>query len=189
MSHGFSEHLGLYHALGNAFRDQDVVLFGHDHIGHGKSDGKRVYIESVDQYVDDVYLHCAEMRRRYPGAPLFAVGHSMGGMILLRACLNHPDLFKGVVLQGPLIIPGPSLGPLDARINFWTYVPTSLALGLLDIVNPEMVLGHNVLSLVTSDDEMKSMLKKDELRWTGGVKVGTISTTLKATKYYSDIFS
>jgi acylglycerol lipase len=62
MSHGFSEHLGLYNLLGKAFQGRDVVLFGHDHIGHGKSDGKRVYIESVDQYVDDMYQHCKVMQ-------------------------------------------------------------------------------------------------------------------------------
>jgi alpha-beta hydrolase superfamily lysophospholipase len=113
-----------------------------------------------------------DIKQKYPGVPIFAIGHSMGGMIVLRACLNHPTLFRGVVLQGPLIIPGFSIGPLDARVNFYTYVPASLLLGLLDIINPEMVLGGNVLSTVTSDEEMKSMLRKDDLRWTRGVKVG-----------------
>lgn len=171
MSHGFSEHLGLYHLLGNAFQAHDIVLFGHDHVGHGRSDGKRVYVESVDQYVDDLFLHCKDMQRSYPHSPLFAIGHSMGGMIVLRACLNHATLFKGVILQGPLVIPGPPLGPFDARVNFWTYLPTSLFLGALDVINPEMVLGQGVLSLVTGDEEMKTMLRKDALRWMGGVKV------------------
>ena len=74
-------------------------------------------------------------------------------------------------VQGPLVIPGPPLGPLDARVNFWTYVPTSLFLGALDVINPEMVLGQGVLSWVTGDEEMKTMLRKDGLRWTSGVKV------------------
>ena len=48
-------------------------------------------------------------------------------------------------VQGPLVIPGPPLGPFDARVNFWTYVPTSLFLGALDVINPEMVLGQVTL--------------------------------------------
>ena len=33
-------------------------MFGHDHVGHGASEGKRVYIENVEQYVDDIIEHC-----------------------------------------------------------------------------------------------------------------------------------
>ena len=34
-------------------------MFGHDHVGHGASQGKRAYIEDVDHYVDDVLEHCS----------------------------------------------------------------------------------------------------------------------------------
>ena len=44
------------------------------------------------------------MQRRYPHSPLFAIGHSMGGMIVLRACLNHSTLFKGVILQASVTV-------------------------------------------------------------------------------------
>ena len=39
-----------------------MVVFGHDHIGHGESDGSRAYIENVDHYVDDVITHCMRMQ-------------------------------------------------------------------------------------------------------------------------------
>lgn len=39
-----------------------MVVFGHDHIGHGESDGSRAYIENVDHYVDDVITHCMKMQ-------------------------------------------------------------------------------------------------------------------------------
>ena len=39
-----------------------MVVFGHDHMGHGESDGSRAYIEDVDHYVDDVITHCMKMQ-------------------------------------------------------------------------------------------------------------------------------
>ena len=42
-----------------------MVVFGHDHIGHGESDGSRAYIENVDHYVDDVITHCMKMQVIY----------------------------------------------------------------------------------------------------------------------------
>ena len=33
----------------------------------------------------------------------------MGGMIALRAVLRHPGFFTGMVLNGPLIVPGPQV--------------------------------------------------------------------------------
>ena len=39
----------------------------------------------------------------------------MGGMIALRAVLRHPGFFSGMILNGPLIVPGPQIGPIDFR--------------------------------------------------------------------------
>ena len=89
--------------------ERGLIVFGHDHVGHGSSHGKRVYIESVDHYVDDVVHHCLIMKEKHHDLPLFIVGHSMGGMIAIRTVLRYPHLFKGMVLNGPLIVPGPQV--------------------------------------------------------------------------------
>ena len=46
---------------------------------------------------------------KHPDLPLFLIGHSMGGMIALRAVLRHPGFFTGMILNGPLIVPGPQV--------------------------------------------------------------------------------
>ena len=98
-------------------------MFGHDHVGHGASQGKRAYIEDVDHYVDDVIEHCSlqkvakrmkkntysSLKEKHPNLPLFLIGHSMGGMIAIRVVVRYPKMFQGMILNGPLVIPGPQV--------------------------------------------------------------------------------
>jgi len=41
------------------------------------SDGHRVHVESIDDYVNDILNHIQLMREEHPQIPIFAVGHSM----------------------------------------------------------------------------------------------------------------
>ncbi|TRY64199.1 hypothetical protein TCAL_15175 [Tigriopus californicus] len=171
ISHGFSEHLGLYEHVGRTLAQNNILAFGHDHVGHGRSEGIRAYVESVDEYVNDLMDHCKIAKREYGNVPLFLLGHSMGGMVVLRAGLLYPGFFRGIVFQGPLIIPGPQLGPIDFRLSWWKTIPVGVVLRLMDWVDPEMILGGVAMNLITRDEDMKKMLKDDGLRWEGGCKV------------------
>lgn len=171
LAHGFSEHLGQYHEVAQHLCENQFYVFGHDHIGHGKSDGKRAYIESVDHFTEDVIQHCTLIKEEHPTLKMFIVGHSMGGMITIRAALKHKEFFDGIVLNGPLIIPGPQILGMDLRSTpLKTFIGRSV-LGLLSWVMPEQTLGGGDLNRVTRDQEMVETLSKDELRWTGGCKV------------------
>ena len=64
-------------------------MFGHDHQGHGKSEGKRAFVETADDYVQDVLRHCGEVKAEYPGLPMFIYGHSMGGMITVSTVIRQ----------------------------------------------------------------------------------------------------
>jgi len=171
LSHGFSEHLGLYTEIGNLLAGRGMIVFGHDHIGHGESEGKRAYIENVDHYVDDVIQHCMLMQDKYPNLPLFLIGHSMGGMIAVRAVLRHPGFFKGMILNGPLIVPGPQIGPIDFRSTPIRTFISKTVLQLLSWIIPNVPIGRPNLNIITSDKQAQAMMSKDALRWTGGCKV------------------
>jgi len=162
ISHGFGEHLGWYDELAQRLISKGVLVFGHDHMGHGRSEGPRAIVDSVDQYVQDIYLHCAQVKREHSGLPLFLYGHSMGGMVALSAILKNSSFFKGMILEGPLIVPDPS-----------EVTPVKILLGrLLSSILPEMQLGKIRVEQVTSDKEVQAKLTGDKLRWTGGCKLG-----------------
>ena len=53
-------------------------------VGHGKSEGDRVYVETFDTYVLDVIQHVEKMKQEYPDIPCLLMGHSMVSVIMYR---------------------------------------------------------------------------------------------------------
>nr|ACO12076.1 Monoglyceride lipase [Lepeophtheirus salmonis] len=176
ISHGFTEHSKYYNEIASFLNAKGLYCFGHDHIGHGKSSGNRTFINSIDEFVDDVILHINIPRKDndYSSIPLFLLGHSMGGMIALRATLMYPDMFKGVVFVGPLIIPGPNFGRLDFRVNSRRAPIVRSFLKVLDTFNPEFIIGKIQLEKVSRDKDLREFMTNDDLKWNKGAKVRTI---------------
>ena len=90
----------------------------------------------------------------------------------IRAAISHPRFFRGMVLVGPLVIPGPTVfGVLDFRVTPFRAIPVRLFLTMLDIWNPQLVLGCVDYDLVTREESVKKLMAGDLLRWQGGTKV------------------
>ena len=89
LCHGYAERLIPYYTqLAEEGRKRGLLCFGHDHVGHGQSEGERVQVGDMAEYVDPVITHCKAMTDKYPNTPLFIVGHSMGGLITLLTILK-----------------------------------------------------------------------------------------------------
>ena len=132
LCHGFGEHLGWYDGLATQLAKLGLLVFGHDHQGHGRSEGRRAYIDTVDEFVSDVLRHSVEMKVELQGLPMFLYGHSMGGMIAVASVMKNPSFFSGLILEGALIIPDPH-----------EVTPTRLLLGrIISPILPEMQMGR-----------------------------------------------
>jgi acylglycerol lipase len=57
------------------------------------------------------------IRKEYPNAPLFIVGHSMGSIIAMNLVENHPEGIKGVVLSGSGSYYGPNTKKSDILMS------------------------------------------------------------------------
>jgi alpha-beta hydrolase superfamily lysophospholipase len=82
------------------------VVYGFDLRGHGRSPGPRGYISSWADYRTDVKAFLGMIREQdtlSAGRPLFLMGHSMGGLIVLQYALHHPDGLRGVIASGPIL--------------------------------------------------------------------------------------
>jgi len=98
--HGFAEHSGRYLNVVNQLNPLGYVIYANDHRGHGKSDGKRNYVDYFDQYIEDEKKLYDLIKINHPSLPVFMLGHSMGSLIALDFTNKYESLLRGLVLSG-----------------------------------------------------------------------------------------
>jgi len=103
LAHGYGEHIGRYEHVAAALVANGAVVYGVDHVGHGKSAGERVLIADFERVVDDLHQVARRARAEHPGLPVVLIGHSMGGLIAARYAQRYGDSLTAVVLSGPLV--------------------------------------------------------------------------------------
>ncbi len=114
--HGLGEHSGRYTTLVERLLARGFGVDAFDHRGHGRSEGRRADIESMDTLAADVRSRIAAVRADHPGRPLVLLGHSMGGAVALWVAMSDPALVDALVLSAPAVGADPSVPPLQLRM-------------------------------------------------------------------------
>jgi len=101
--HGQGEHSGRYAHVAAALNAAGYDVASGDLPGHGRSGGLRGHIDRFGDYVDVVASWIEDARERRPDAPLFLLGHSVGGLIAARLLQTSPlaGVLSGAVLTSP----------------------------------------------------------------------------------------
>jgi alpha-beta hydrolase superfamily lysophospholipase len=81
--HGLGEHVERYDPLALRLAAAGWRVVGHDHRGHGRSEGARGVLPRADALLRDLSRVIDAMRSRR-GGPTVLLGHSMGGAIAAR---------------------------------------------------------------------------------------------------------
>jgi acylglycerol lipase len=127
--HGFAEHIRRYDQVFCAWAARGFGVFAYDQRGFGrtaldekhKSKDSKYGKTSLDSQLEDVKWAAGEAKKKWPGVPLFLMGYSMVGCVLiilskLRLMMNqggataltyctqvHDVPFAGVLAIGPLL--------------------------------------------------------------------------------------
>ncbi|MFP4024715.1 MAG: lysophospholipase [Thiohalospira sp.] len=99
--HGFGEYSERYNHWAKLLGGQGYAVHAIDYRGHGKSDGRRGYINSFDDFLSDIDVLVQESKKLYPGIPQFIYGHSLGGNIVTNYLIKRENNFKGAVISSP----------------------------------------------------------------------------------------
>jgi alpha-beta hydrolase superfamily lysophospholipase len=109
--HGLGEHSGRYGAFATTLAEHGTSVFSFDLRGHGRSGGTRGDVDAFPRYLEDLLGMEQVMARQVPeGVPGFLMGHSMGGLIVLRRLQVFRGSWAGAIFSAPwLATPLPGL--------------------------------------------------------------------------------
>ncbi|HJT43714.1 MAG TPA: alpha/beta fold hydrolase [Rhizomicrobium sp.] len=155
--HGMNDYSNAFDMPGRVWAKLGITTLAYDQRGFGRSDRPGLWAGS-DTMRADLSDALAAARARYPGVPVFALGESMGGAVVLTALASpEPPAADGVILVAPAVWSRGDM-PLTYRAALY------LAAHLL----PGMILSNNaarrVVRITPSDNEpMLRALSRDPL--------------------------
>lgn len=124
LTHGLGEYarryVDRYHALVPELVRAGYAVYAYDQRGHGDSPGQRGLVDTAALTAD--HLRAREALRGQP-LPVYAFGHSLGGLITAASAARDPRGLSGVILSSPALLVGEgqpkltqALAPVLARV-------------------------------------------------------------------------
>jgi alpha-beta hydrolase superfamily lysophospholipase len=148
--HGLGEHMGRYAHVAHALRAAGWRMWGHDHHGHGRSDGLRGALPAASTLLDDLGAVIDHARAQADASlPLVLIGHSMGGAVVAQAVMQRLRPLDAVVMSSPA---------LAARTNAFQ----RWLLGWLPRVAPQLRIGNGLQADGISRDPMVVQRYRDD---------------------------
>lgn len=165
--HGLHEHSGRYAHVIASLNEAGLNVYTFDVRGHGQSEGVRNFITDIDEYRQDL----ENVLRQVPtDKPLFLLGHSMGGLIVMNYMLyRERDDVAGVILSGPALEIGEDVSPTAIKI-----------LSVVGKYLPQMKTIAVKPSQISRDPIEVEKYKNDPLNSFHGTKAGLGIALLKA---------
>jgi alpha-beta hydrolase superfamily lysophospholipase len=151
--HGFNDYSRAFAEAGRWLADHGVAVLAYDQRGFGGGPRAGAWAGTA-ALVGDLRAAAAVLRDRYPGVPLYLLGESMGGAVVMAALADpDPPKVDGAILSAPAVW-GRSTLP-------WAY---RLLLDTLVRVAPALRLSGSGLGVWPSDNqEMLVALASDPL--------------------------
>ena len=141
--HGLAEHSSRYMNVVNYLVPNGFTIFGNDLRGHGKSEGTRGYVNSFNDYTEDIKKFTNLIKEREENIPLFLLGHSMGVLIAVDYAKKYPDELSGIIFSGFGYAATSKVNPLIVLLS-----------GILSKIRPRVKVNTKLAEDVSSDPEV-----------------------------------
>jgi len=159
--HGVSEHSGRYHHVAARLVADGYAVHALDHRGHGRSDGRRAFIDRMGNAVDDLDSLVEATTSPNSGVPVVMLGHSMGGLLAVCFALAYNERLSGLILSAPL-------AALEAAS-----LTTRLAARVLSVLTPHLGVVRIDSDLISRNPEVVRAYDADPLVFHGKLPART----------------
>jgi alpha-beta hydrolase superfamily lysophospholipase len=112
IAHGMAEHSSRYKDFAAFLAGKGYVVCAEDHAGHGSHAALKGFFAEKDGWecvLKDMKALMDEASGRYPGLPVFLLGHSMGSFLARSYITRYGEGLSGCILSGTMG-PNPALG-------------------------------------------------------------------------------
>jgi len=163
--HGFNDYSAMYQNYGPGawLAERGVALYAYDQRGFGAGPYTGVW-PGADRLVSDLKDAVALVRERHPDVPVHALGHSMGGAVVLAALTDaEPLQVEGAILVAPAVWGRRTMPPLQPLALWVAYnlMPgarfTGESVGVQASDNIEMLRGLGADPLFIKETRVDAM--------------------------------
>lgn len=169
--HGYAEHSGRYAHVAHHLNAHGISVYTYDQRGFGRSEGRRAYVTSFDELLDDLAHFLDHTRRHVPDVPLFLFGHSMGGAVCALYAIERSQDFRGLVLSSPAVEVNTDIAPFLRKLARW-----------LGRLVPTLPTVHTPDDAISRDPEVVADAKADPLNYHGRVLARTGAAIIDAAR-------
>tara|TARA_E500000318_G_scaffold67290_1_gene62120 strand:+ start:1844 stop:2878 length:1035 start_codon:yes stop_codon:yes gene_type:complete len=109
--HGFNDYSGAYRDLGPLLARHGLLVYAYDQRGFGRTSMRGDWA-GTEAMTGDLDTITELLRARHPTLPVYALGESMGGAVIMAALAGHsPPRLDGAVLSAPAVWGRSTLAP------------------------------------------------------------------------------
>jgi len=174
ITHGIAEHSGRYAHVAQSLVEGGYTTVAFDLRGHGKSSGKRNFVKSFQDYLNDLQEVLDRTQNTYPDLPLFLLGHSMGGGIVSLYTIERSPQVKGILLSGPSVKVSDDISPFLQKMS-----------SFISAVLPKLPVLKLESDAISKDPAVREDYDTDPLNYRGAILARTGAELLRATKAIS----
>ncbi|CAO3436068.1 alpha/beta hydrolase [Azospirillum argentinense] len=119
--HGYNDYSNAFDGAGRSLAARGIAVYAYDQRGFGATRNTGIW-PGTDTLVADLKAAVSQIHARHPGLPVYLMGESMGGAVVLTAMTGpNPPTVNGTILVAPAVWGRDAMGFFPRALLWLSY--------------------------------------------------------------------